>query len=167
MAFFSYFNSDRELRAQAASEDKRRPDITLFDLGVGLENGKTNEPITIVEFKRPKRDDYTMEDNPFKQVQDYVEELRTAGEAMHFDGRVLRTIEDTTPFMCQIVADDTASLKAVMKRIGGFYRKAGSKSYYRWDEGFKIFMEVVSYSDLVMGAKARHAAFFEKLGIEP
>lgn len=54
-----------------------------------------------------------------------------------------------------------------MKRVGGFYKKAGSKSYYRWDEGFKVFMEVTSYADLISGAKARHAAFFDKLGIAP
>ena len=167
LAFYSYFNSDKQLNAQSTSDDTHRPDVTLFDLGMGFEKGASLEPITIIEFKRPKRDNYTMADNPFTQVQDYVEQLRKAGEATRFDGRVIRTIEDTTPFMCQIVADDTASLKHVMKRVGGFYKKAGSKSYYRWDEGFKIFMEVASYADLISGAKARHAAFFEKLGVSP
>ena len=102
-----------------------------------------------------------MADNPFTQVQDYVDELRKAGEAVRYDGQLIRVIEEPTPFMCQIVADDTETLKYVMKRVGGFYKKAGSKSYYRWDEGFKIFMEVTSYSDLISGAKARHAAFFD------
>jgi hypothetical protein len=165
LAFYSYFNSDRQLKAQSTSSDSRRPDVTFFDLGMGFEKGASSEPVTIVEFKRPKRNDYTMTDNPFTQVQDYVEALRKAGEAMRFDGKSLRVIESTTPFMCQIIADDTETLQHVMKRIGGFYKKAGSKSYYRWDEGFKIFMEVTSYSDLISGAKARHAAFFEKLGV--
>ena len=167
LAFYSYFNSDKQLQAQSASTDKRRPDVTLFDLGMGFDKASSQEPITIVEFKRPKRNDYTMADNPFTQVQDYVDELRKAGEATRYDGRLIRTIEDQTPFMCQIVADDTETLRQVMKRIGGFYKKAGSKSYYRWDEGFKIFMEVTSYTDLISGAKARHAAFFEKLGVAP
>jgi hypothetical protein len=165
LAFYSYFNSDKQLKAQADSIDKRRPDITLFDLGMGFEKGASLEPITIIEFKRPKRDDYTMSDNPFTQVQDYVKELRSAGEANRFDGRMIRPIDPDTPFMCQIVADDTASLRDVMDRLNGFYKKAGSKSYYRWDSHFKIFMEVTSYSDLISGAKARHAAFFHKLGI--
>jgi hypothetical protein len=167
LAFYSYFNSDKQIQAQSASTDKRRPDVTLFDLGMGFDKASSQEPITIVEFKRPKRNDYTMADNPFTQVQDYVDELRKAGEATRYDGRLIRTIEDQTPFMCQIVADDTETLRQVMKRIGGFYKKAGSKSYYRWDEGFKIFMEVTSYTDLISGAKARHAAFFEKLGVAP
>ncbi len=167
LAFYSYFNSDKQLKAQADSIDKRRPDITLFDLGMGFEKGASLEPITIIEFKRPKRDDYTMSDNPFTQVQDYVKELRSAGEANRFDGRMIRPIDPDTPFMCQIVADDTASLRDVMDRLNGFYKKAGSKSYYRWDSHFKIFMEVTSYSDLISGAKARHAAFFDKLGISP
>ncbi len=167
LAFYSYFNSDKQMRAQAQSADKRRPDITLFDLGMGFEKGASIEPITIVEFKRPKRDDYTMSDNPFTQVQDYVKELRSAGEANRYDGRTIRTIEQDTPFMCQIVADDTPSLRDVMDRLNGFYKKAGSKSYYRWDSHFRIFMEVTSYADLISGAKARHAAFFDKLGISP
>lgn len=167
LAFYSYFNSDKQMRAQAQSQDKRRPDITLFDLGMGFEKGESLEPITIIEFKRPKRDDYTMSDNPFTQVQDYVKELRNAGEASRFDGRTIRTIEKDTPFMCQIVADDTPSLREVMDRLNGFYKKAGSKSYYRWDSHFRIFMEVTSYADLIKGAKARHAAFFDKLGITP
>ncbi len=167
LAFYSYFNSDKQLKAQADSIDKRRPDITLFDLGMGFEKGASLEPITIIEFKRPKRDDYTMSDNPFTQVQDYVKELRSAGEANRFDGRMIRPIDPDTPFMCQIIADDTPSLRDVMDRLNGFYKKAGSKSYYRWDSHFKIFMEVTSYSDLISGAKARHAAFFEKLGVTP
>jgi hypothetical protein len=167
LAFYSYFNSDKQLKAQAASIDKRRPDITLFDLGMGFEKGASQEPITIIEFKRPKRDDYSMSDNPFTQVQDYVKELRSAGEASRFDGRMIRAIDPDTPFMCQIIADDTPSLRDVMDRLNGFYKKAGSKSYYRWDSHFKIFMEVTSYSDLISGAKARHAAFFEKLGVSP
>lgn len=167
LAFYSYFNSDKQLKAQADSIDKRRPDITLFDLGMGFEKGASLEPITIIEFKRPKRDDYTMSDNPFTQVQDYVKELRSAGEASRFDGRMIRPIDPDTPFMCQIIADDTASLRDVMDRLNGFYKKAGSKSYYRWDSHFKIFMEVTSYSDLISGAKARHAAFFDKLGVSP
>ena len=58
LAFYSYFNSDKQMKAQAQSTDKHRPDITLFDLGMGFEKGASLEPITIIEFKRPKRDDY-------------------------------------------------------------------------------------------------------------
>lgn len=166
LAFYSYFNSDKQLKAQSPSADIRRPDVTLFDLGMGFDKGSSQEPITIIEFKRPKRNDYTMADNPFTQVQDYVKELRKAGEACRFDGKTIRVIDSDAPFMCQIIADDTPSLRDVMDRLNGFYKKAGSKSYYRWDSHFKIFMEVTSYSDLISGAKARHAAFFEKLGIQ-
>ncbi|MBL9049756.1 MAG: ATP-binding protein [Tabrizicola sp.] len=167
LAFYSYFNSDKQLKAQAPIDDARRPDITFFDLGLGFEKGAGAEPVTIIEFKRPKRDDYTMEDNPFKQAQDYVRQLRQAGVATKFDGGTIRTIEESTPFLCQIVADDTKSLREVMQYLGGFYKRAGSGSYYRWDEGFKIFMELTSYAELISGAKARHAAFFERLGLSP
>ncbi|MDG1458696.1 MAG: hypothetical protein P8Q92_12600 [Pseudoprimorskyibacter sp.] len=94
-----------------------------------------------------------MSDNPFTQVQDYVKELRRAGEASRFDGKMIRAIDPDTPFMCQVIADDTPSLRDVMDRLNGFYKKAGSKSYYRWDSHFRIFMEVTSYSDLISGSQ--------------
>ena len=137
----------------------------LFYLRLGFDKGASQEPITIVEFKRPKRDDYTMSSNPFVQVQDYVEMLREAGEATSNKGQRIGVIESETPFLCQTVADDTKPLKDMMNRIGGFYRKAGSKSYYRWDDVFNTFMEVTSYANLSSCAKARHEAFFERLGI--
>jgi hypothetical protein len=55
----------------------------------------------------------------------------------------------------------------MMQQFGPFHRRAGHGSYYKWDEGFKIFVEVTSYSEILKGAKARHQAFFEKLGINP
>lgn len=134
-------------------------------MGIGFDRNASNEPISIVEFKRPKRDDYTLIDNPFVQVQKYADVLRKTGEAIRFDGIALRTIESKTPFMCQVVADITPTLKEVMRSFGGFYQKSGTSAYYKWDEGFNVFIEVTSYSELIKSARARLHAFFDKLGI--
>ena len=152
LAFFTYFNSDKQLKEQVDCGDRDRPDITFFDLGMGFDKKGSREPISIIEFKRPARDDYSMLENPFVQVQTYVEKLRKAGRAKRFDGVSIRTIDNDTPFLCQIVADDTPSLREVMNRLNGFYKRAGSGSYYRWDSHYKIFMEVTSYEDLISDA---------------
>ena len=52
-----------------------------------------------------------------------------------------------------------------MDQFGPFFKKAGHGSYYKWDEPFKIFIEVSSYSELIRAARARHEAFFQKLGV--
>ena len=167
LAFYTYFNSDIPMQSQAdtGGKDLKRPDVTLFDLGVGFNSDDQGQPITIIEFKRPKLDNYTLEKNPISQARDYVDRLRLAGEATKFDGTPLRTIEDDTPFTCHIVADITPSLRAVMKQLGQFSQRAGSSSYYWWDSNYKTFIEISSFKEILSSAKARSEAFFEKLGI--
>jgi hypothetical protein len=86
LAFYTYFNSDKRMDKQVRVEGKDgdRPDITLFDLGLGFNSDDYSQPITIVEFKRPKRDDYTLSDNPISQVRSYVEKLRSKKEVIKF-----------------------------------------------------------------------------------
>lgn len=168
LAFYTYFNSDKTFKSQVSDENasRDRPDVTLFDLGIGFNSDDTNQPITIVEFKRPKRDDYSLSDNPISQVRSYVDQLRRAGEAIKFDGTSLRTVDTDTPFMCHIIADVTPSLKDVMRQLGKFTQKAGSSSYYWWDDNYRTFIEISSFKEVLSAAKARNQAFFQRLGID-
>lgn len=167
LAFYTYFNSDKRMDKQVLDPERPavRPDVTLFDLGVGFGSSDATQPITIIEFKRPKRDDYTLDDNPIVQVQNYVDDLRRSKQAVKFDGEFLRAIDENTPFLCQIVADITPTLEQMMKRFGTFHQKAGSKSFYKWDSDYKIFIEISSFHEVLNSAKARNQAFFEKLNL--
>ena len=93
--------------------------------------------------------------------------MRAAGVARSADGREVRQIEENTPFMCYVVADLEPSLREMMEQFGPFHRRAGHGSFYKWDESYKTFIEVTSYYEVLKGAKARHQAFFEKLGLNP
>lgn len=168
LAFYSYVNSDRRMDRQTGnkSESRDRPDLTLFDLGLSFGSEDQSQPITIVEFKRPKRDDYTLSDNPISQVRAYVEQLRKAGEATKFDGTPLRTIDHDTPFTCHIVADITPTLQSAMRQLGRFSQRAGTSSFYWWDDNFKTFIEISSFREVLSSAKARNHAFFKHLGID-
>lgn len=168
LAFYTYFNSDKRFDRQVSATDASadRPDMTLFDLGIGFGSDDYSQPITIVEFKQPKRDNYTLGDNPISQVRDYVDQLRKAGEAIKFDGTVLRPVSDETPFTCHIVADITPTLKSVMRQLGQFSQRAGTSSYYWWDPNYKTFIEIASFNEVLSSAKARNQAFFAKLGID-
>jgi len=168
LAFYAYFNSDKKFNRQIsdAQATADRPDVTLFDLGIGFGSVDYSQPITIVEFKRPKRDDYTLSDNPISQVRNYVDQMRKAGEAIKYDGSVLRTVSGHTPFTCHIIADITPSLKEMMRQLGKFTQRAGTSSYYCWDDNYQTFIEVSSFHEVLSAAKARNQAFFQKLGIE-
>ncbi len=167
LAFFSYFNSDKQMKAQIANPDSPldRPDLSVFDLGLGFQNSDVSQPITIVEFKRPKRDDYTLEKNPITQVRKYVKDMRKSGEAIKYDGTPLRQIADTTPFVCHIIADVTPSLRSAMHDLGPFHQKVGSGTWYRWDDAYNIFIEISSFKDVLDSAKLRNKGFFEKIGL--
>lgn len=168
LAFFSYFNSDKQMRAQveSAKAPLKRPDISFFDLGLGFQNNDASQPITIVEFKKPKRDDYTADSNPIAQVREYVDDMRQSKHAKRHDGIILRPITEDTPFMCHIIADITPSLERAMRQLGPFHQKAGTNCYYKWDEGYRTFIEISSFTDVLQSAKARNKAFFAKLGID-
>lgn len=168
LAFYTYFNSDKRMNSQVGGETTStdRPDITLLDVSLGFQSEDANQPITIVEFKRPKRDNYTLADNPISQVRSYVEQFRGAREAVKFDGTPLRTISADTPFTCHIVADITDSLISVMRQLGQFSQRAGTSSYYWWDANYKIFIEISSFREVLNSAKARNQAFFKHLGID-
>jgi hypothetical protein len=169
LAFYTYFSSDNTLRSITGgqSSSTTEPDIAIFDLGLGFDHAGSNDPITIVEFKRPGRDDYSLQKNPFVQVRKYVSDLRKAGRAVGSDGTEIREITGNTPFMCFVIADITTSLKEMMMQFGPFHQKAGHGSYYKWDEGFNTFIEVSSYKEVLNGAKARNHAFFNRLGLLP
>lgn len=167
LAFYTYFNSDIPMKKQVEDPDSplSRPDISVFDLGLGFQNSDVSTPITIIEFKRPKINNYTLENNPITQVRRYVESLRHAGQAIKFDGTPLRTIEEKTPFTCHIIADMTPSLLDVMKALGQFHKRAGSNTYYSWDTTYAIFIEITSFKDLLESAKSRNMAFFERISL--
>jgi len=167
LAFYSYFNSDKQMKAQVDKPKKplQRPDISFFDLGLGFQNSDASQPITIVEFKKPKRNDYTPSSNPIAQVREYVDDMRQAKHAKRHDGIILRPIGEETPFMCHIIADITPTLETAMRQLGPFHQKAGTNCFYKWDESYRTFIEISSFTDVLQSAKARNKAFFEKLGI--
>jgi hypothetical protein len=167
LSFYTYFNSDTTIRKTTggASKSTDETDIAIFDLGMGFEQPKSANPISIIEFKRPGRDDYRLDQNPFVQIRKYVTKLRVAGVARSAAGKEIRVIGPDTPFLGYIIADVTPSLKDMMHQFGPFYQKAGHGSYYKWDESFRIFIEISSYAEVLRGAKARHEAFFQELGI--
>ena len=60
------------------SQSAGEPDLVVFDKKRSYRNGDNEfgNPLTVFEFKRPKRTTYTAEDDPIMQVGRYVDEIR-------------------------------------------------------------------------------------------
>ncbi len=146
-----------------------RPDVaiyhdTAFDPAYAFGEGQptTFGAITIVEFKRPGRDNYNEEANPIRQVIRYIRKIRSA-KARQIDGHMIR-ISDGSPIHVYVVCHIGETLIDHM----------GEYQYIKTQDGQGIlmhvphlnaFIQVVTFEKLIEDARRRHESFFRKLGL--
>lgn len=166
LAYHRYLASDKQLRKTEplANESKSELDLIIFDKACAFTDVTMGpfQAITIVEFKRPMRTSYSDEENPFKQVLDYIEEIRN-GKAFTPEKRRI-PISDGVHFYCYIVADKTDQLETYA-RYAELEKTPDGQGYFGYKKHYRAYIEFVSYSKLLDGAKQRNHAFFEKLGL--
>lgn len=165
LAYYDFWASDQEIRRFAQSSESRdRPDLILFQGGNLLQRKGTNQPVVIVEFKRPARTEYDDHENPFRQIYDYIRELRS-NRVTDNAGELITEIGEDTPFFCYLVCDITPRLKGLMEDYRINQKLPGGRGFFGYNETQKAYVEVLQYSQIVDDARLRHEAFFEKLGI--
>lgn len=165
LAYYDFWASDKSIRSFIqTSEAKERPDLILFQGSHLLRREGTNQPVVIVEFKRPAREDYTEEENPVKQIYDYIRELREK-KITNNEGALITEIGPDTPFFCYLVCDITPKLKALLEDYGIVQALPGGRGYFGYNDTRRAYLEVLQYSELVRDARLRHEAFFRELGI--
>lgn len=166
LAFHVCLSSDQQIARSPVleSQSKREPDILIFDKAVAFT--ETSElpftSITIVEFKKPLRTDYTERENPFSQIYKYIEEIKT-GKAQSIAGRPL-PIPSNMPFYCYIICDLTPRLKE-WARTYNLRATPDGLGFFGYNENYGAYLEVVSYTKLVIDAQKRNLAFFAQLGL--
>lgn len=166
LAFHNYLASDQQLKSIPVidSNSKDRVDIVAFDhaLSYSSEADQFNS-ISIIELKRPGRDDYSAtgkDKDPVEQVLRYVKEIRD-GKAKQANGRSFGNV-NATPFYCYIIADITDSL-ADRAENAGYTKTPDGEGYYGFNHNRNAFIEIISYSKLLRDAKRSNQVFFEKL----
>lgn len=166
LAFHVFLSSDRALRyaEPLMNESRKEPDILVFDKAVAFSDSSSVPftSITIIEFKRPQRNEYSEKENPFNQIADYITEIR-AGRAKLADGRSL-PITDNLPFYCYIVCDITPKLEAWAFKFE-LQKTPDALGFFGYKRHYNAYCEVISYSKLVADSEKRNRAFFEKLGL--
>jgi hypothetical protein len=166
LAFHVYLSSDKPINKLEPLQNlsKKELDIIIFDKAVAFSESQDVPftSITIMEFKRPQRNEYNETENPFTQTLDYIREIK-AGKAKLADGRIL-PIKESLPFYCYIICDMTNKLKRWAENFE-LEKTPDELGYFGYKRHFNAYFEVISYSKLIADAEKRNRAFFEKLGL--
>jgi hypothetical protein len=121
---------------------------------------------TIVEFKKPQRDNYIDNDskkNPLDQVEKYIEDLLN-GEVTNRKGRKIK-IGRETPFYVYIVCDITESFEKILQNRE-FSKTPDGQGYYTFkNKYYSAYFEVLPFEKVLKDAKRRNMILFDKLGL--
>lgn len=172
LSYHSYLASDKMFSSmegvEVAENEDSRPDLFILNNAFSFSEEKDApyQSISIVEFKKPERDDYQDNDdkkNPLDQVEQYVEDL-LGGKIKNRKGRTINITKET-PFYIYIVCDLTPSLKKILERRD-FMRTPDGLGYYHFrDKRYNGFIGVYSYEKVKADARKRNQILFDRLGL--
>jgi hypothetical protein len=158
LAYHRYLASDLPL----SPEERTRPDVAIYDRPLAFGDQEIVGGLTLIEFKRPMRQAYAEDENPFDQVYGYVEKIR-AGKAQRQDGRPLR-VADTAPIYAWVVCDFMPAIERYARRAS-LVETPDKQGFYGWNPELRAYVEVISYDKLLSDGQKRNRAFFERLQI--
>lgn len=161
LAYHYYLASDKRIDSLAPlqSDDNRRMDIAVFDSAMSYTADQENiNSITIVEFKRPMRED--RENDPVSQVLKYVKAIRD-GKITKKNGRSFGDMSRVS-FYCYVIADLTPSL-CESAEVASLIRTQDGQGYFGYNQPRGAYIEVISYDKLLKDAKQRNQVLFDKL----
>ena len=164
LAYHHFLASDKKINTIPVLESSvdKRMDLPIFDAALSYTADPDNiSSITIVELKRPQRDDLaTEETDPITQVYDYVTDIKE-GKVKKANGRGFGNIQQVA-FYCYVIADTTPSLKKSAARAGLVPTQDG-EGYFGYNPTVGTYIEVISYDKLLKDAKQRNRTLFDKL----
>jgi anti-sigma regulatory factor (Ser/Thr protein kinase) len=158
--FHDYLASDLPLDGDKGD----RPDIIAYNIPSYFNNEDSpNNSFSIIEFKKPMRDDYSDEKNPIDQIIKYVDEIR-AGKAKKQNGQFI-TVTSATPCFAYVVCTLTPKIRTICERRD-FNKSYDNLGYFFYIKNFNSYFEVLSYEKIVQDAKIRNRIFMKKLGLK-
>jgi hypothetical protein len=162
LAYYSFFASDKQIRMIATDADSsKEPDIIFFN-PLGFHREGTNDPIALVEFKRPG--DETPSKDPVDQVLEYIEKLRNR-TVRDIEGAVISEIRENTPFECYVICDLTEGTRRLLSRSLAPHETPDGEGYFGFAPNHKAAIHVISFKKMLRDAELRNEVFFNKLGL--
>lgn len=164
LAYHHFLASDKKINTIPVLESNvdKRMDLAIFDAALSYTADSENiNSITIVELKRPQRNDLaTEETDPITQVYDYVTDIKE-GKVKKANGRGFGNVQQVA-FYCYVIADITPTLRKSAARAG-LVPTQDSEGYFGYNPTVGTYIEVISYDKLLKDAKQRNRALFDKL----
>jgi len=163
LVFSEYIASDKKISKKTAPTE---PDLVIFNKAIAFRGGDNefSNPLTIFEFKRPKRPGYDQDENPLLQVANYVEDIR-AGKYETPGGVEKIKVNEYTPVYGYIICDLTDKIKEFAKQWN-LSLSPDNEGYFGYHPSYKIYFEIISFKKLLKDANLRNKIFFKKLMID-
>lgn len=143
------------------------PDLVVFDKKQSFRSGDNNysNPLTIFEFKRPKREAYKTDDDPIMQIGKYVKDIR-AGKYEMPEGLEKIKVNDSTPVYAYVVCDLTPKIREFAEELHSLTKSPDDEGYFGFLRGYNMYVEVISFKKMMDDATLRNKIFFKKLHLE-
>ena len=141
------------------------------DLLVAMTNNQDDiTAFVLVEFKKPKRNNYNRIDNPIAQIVDYSKIIKNGkfNKIICKNGKEYKepiTIPNNIPFYAYIIADITSTLSDLIDEYELERFKGQSGIEYCYGTVNKIHITIKPYKTIIKEAKLNNRAFFDMLGI--
>jgi hypothetical protein len=163
LSYYQFFASDKTLSSLGIEGENKEPDLLFFN-PFGFRREGTNDPVVIIEFKRPG--DERLSSDPIDQVLGYIEKLRgkTVRDA---DGQIIDEINDSTPFECIVICDLSEGAKSKLRRSVAQHPTPDGLGFYGFSSNHNASIRVISYKKLFRDAELRNKSFFDHLGLLP
>ncbi len=171
LSYHSFLASDKTFNSisEISSTENDRSDLLIYNEAFAFSDSKSSphNSFTIVEFKKPQRDDYKDYDNsknPIEQTEKYIE-LLLDGKVKGRNGRIVE-VDKRTPFYVYIICDVGLSLQKILERRE-FERTPDGFGWFKIKSKFyTAYFEVMPFEKVLADARKRNRILFEKLKIE-
>ncbi|MEV4251562.1 ATP-binding protein [Spirillospora sp. NPDC049652] len=171
LAFHNFLASDKPIKSMpiTGSGSKLEPDLMalqLTDTPILVAEGERMPlaAITVVEIKRPMRDDMGAgpDKDPIEQALTYLERVRE-GRVKTASGRQIPQ-SDRIPGFCYIISDLTPTMEKRCKQVG-LRKTQDGLGYFGYNANYEAYIEIFSFERLRNLATERNRAFFDRLGL--
>ena len=122
-------------------------------------------PITIVEFKRPKRKSYPDNENPIQQALRYSKKILEGKYEMPDGIENVKVNENNTPVYIYIVCDIVEKIRE-FAGMASLSVSPDDEGYFGYIAQYHAYVEIMSFKKVIEDATMRNKIFFHKLGLE-
>jgi len=166
LVFSEFISSDEKISSKKKNKALDEPDLLIFNQKNSFRAGDNefSNPVTIFEFKRPKRNDYAAKDDPILQIGRYLDKIREGKYEMP-DGLEPIKINDSTPIYGYVIADPTPKIRE-FARSAQLTKSPDGEGFFGYHSGFNMYVEIISFKKLLKDATLRNKIFFKKLQLE-